>query len=91
MAEDDGEKSQDPTPHRRQQVREEGQVAHSQDLSSAGLLLGGLVRAGASPAARWSTFWPVFWPATWAATAWMAWSIPAGRRHRTGRPANGTR
>ncbi|MBI3838922.1 MAG: EscU/YscU/HrcU family type III secretion system export apparatus switch protein [Planctomycetia bacterium] len=43
MAEHDGEKSQDPTPHRRQQVREAGHVAHSQDLSSAGLLLGSLV------------------------------------------------
>ena len=43
MAENSGEKSQDPTPHRRQQVREAGQVAHSQDLSSAGLLLGSLV------------------------------------------------
>jgi len=43
MAEDAGEKSQDPTAHRREQMREEGQVAHSQDLGSAGLLLGGLV------------------------------------------------
>jgi flagellar biosynthetic protein FlhB len=43
MAEHNGEKSQDPTPHRRRQAREEGQVARSQDLSSAGLLLGGLV------------------------------------------------
>jgi flagellar biosynthesis protein FlhB len=43
MAEHNGEKSQDPTPHRRQQVRDEGRVAHSQDLSSAGLLLGSLV------------------------------------------------
>jgi flagellar biosynthetic protein FlhB len=43
MAETNGEKSQDATPHRRQQAREEGQVAHSQDLASAGLLLGGLV------------------------------------------------
>lgn len=38
-----GEKSFDPTPHRRQQARDEGQIARSQDLSSAGLLLGGLV------------------------------------------------
>ena len=42
MAEDSGEKSIDPSPHRRQQARDEGQVARSQDLSSAGLLLGGL-------------------------------------------------
>jgi len=43
MAEDSGDKSIDPTPHRRQQARAAGQVARSQDLSSAGLLLGGLV------------------------------------------------
>lgn len=43
MAEDAGEKSQDPTPHRRQQAREEGQVAQSQDLGSAALLMGGLL------------------------------------------------
>jgi flagellar biosynthetic protein FlhB len=43
MAEYDGEKSLDPTPHRRQQARDAGQVARSQDLSSAALLLGGLV------------------------------------------------
>ena len=39
MAEYDGEKSQDATPHRRQQAREEGQVPKSQDLTSAALLL----------------------------------------------------
>ncbi len=43
MAEDNGEKSQDPTPHRRQKAREEGQVARSQDLASAALLLIGMV------------------------------------------------
>lgn len=43
MAEDAGEKSQDATPHRRQQAREEGQVAQSQDLASALLLLGSLM------------------------------------------------
>ncbi len=43
MAEESGEKSQEATVHRREQAREEGQVAHSQDLTSAGLLLGGLV------------------------------------------------
>lgn len=40
---DSGEKSQDPTPHRRQQAREEGQVVHSQDLAAAALLTVGLV------------------------------------------------
>jgi flagellar biosynthetic protein FlhB len=42
MAETDGDKTQDATPHRRQQAREEGQVAKSQDLASAALLLAGL-------------------------------------------------
>lgn len=43
MPEQDGDKSQDPTPHRRQQAREQGQVAKSQDLGSAVLLLLGLL------------------------------------------------
>jgi flagellar biosynthetic protein FlhB len=37
-----GDKSLDPTPHRRQQARSEGHVAKSQDLGSAVLLLAGL-------------------------------------------------
>lgn len=43
MADQDGDKTQDPTPHRRQQAREQGQVARSQDLGSATQLLVGLV------------------------------------------------
>ncbi|HZZ71941.1 MAG TPA: flagellar biosynthesis protein FlhB [Pirellulales bacterium] len=39
MAENDGDKSQDATPHRRQQAREQGQIALSQDLSAATLLV----------------------------------------------------
>jgi flagellar biosynthetic protein FlhB len=39
MAETSGDKSQEATPHRRQQAREEGQVARSQDLASAVLLI----------------------------------------------------
>lgn len=39
MPEQNGEKSQDATPHRRQQAREKGQVAFSQDLGSAALLV----------------------------------------------------
>ncbi len=39
MAEQDGDRSQEPTQHRRQKAREEGQVAKSQDLDSAVLLL----------------------------------------------------
>jgi len=43
VAEFDGDKQHDATPHRRQQAREEGQVARSQDLASAALLLVGLL------------------------------------------------
>ena len=43
MPEQGGDKSQEPTPHRRQQAREEGQVARSQDLGSAVLLLASLL------------------------------------------------
>jgi flagellar biosynthesis protein FlhB len=43
VAESSNDKSQDATPHRRQQAREEGQVAQSPDLASAGLLIAGLV------------------------------------------------
>jgi len=43
MAEEAGEKSHDATPHRRQQAREQGQVAYSQDLGSAALLLVGVL------------------------------------------------
>ena len=43
MPDQRGDKSQDATPHRRQKAREEGQVAKSQDLGSAALLLVGLL------------------------------------------------
>ncbi|BBO34521.1 flagellar biosynthesis protein FlhB [Lacipirellula parvula] len=43
MADESGEKSHDATPHRRQQAREQGQVAYSQDLGSAALLLVGVL------------------------------------------------
>ncbi len=43
MPEQGGDKSQDATPHRREQARKEGQVAKSQDLGSAALLLLGLL------------------------------------------------
>jgi len=43
MAEESGEKTHDATPHRRQQAREQGQVAYSQDLGSAALLLVGIL------------------------------------------------
>ena len=43
MPEQDAEKSQEATQHRRQQARQQGQVAKSQDLGSAVLLILGLV------------------------------------------------
>ena len=43
MPEQNGDKSQDATPHRRQKAREEGQVAKSQDLGSAVLLIAGML------------------------------------------------
>lgn len=39
MADDTGEKTEDPTERRRKETREKGNVARSQDLSAAGLLL----------------------------------------------------
>jgi flagellar biosynthetic protein FlhB len=43
MAEEMGDKTEAPTPRRRQEARDEGQVAHSRDLSAACILLGGLM------------------------------------------------
>ena len=43
MPEQFGEKSHEPTPQRRQQAREQGQVAKSQDLTSAVVLIGSLL------------------------------------------------
>jgi flagellar biosynthetic protein FlhB len=43
MPEQFGEKSQEPTPHRRQKAREEGHVARSHELTSAVILVGALV------------------------------------------------
>jgi flagellar biosynthetic protein FlhB len=43
MAEHAGDKSFEATPHRRQEAREKGQVAYSQDLGSAALLLAGVL------------------------------------------------
>lgn len=54
MAEQDGDKSQEPTPHRRQQAREKGQFAHSQDLAAAVVLLVGCgaLRSFGAPVVR---------------------------------------
>jgi len=43
MAEQSGDKTQEATPHRRQQAREQGQVAYSQDLGSAAVLVIGVL------------------------------------------------
>src|SRR3989304_31699 len=43
MPEPFGEKTHEATPHRRQQAREGGQVAKSQDLASAALLMSALL------------------------------------------------
>lgn len=43
MADNAGERTEAPTPRRRTEAREKGQVARSSDLSSALLLLGGMV------------------------------------------------
>ena len=42
MSDHAGDKSLEPTPHRRQQARQEGHVAKSHDLGSAGMLFLGL-------------------------------------------------
>jgi flagellar biosynthetic protein FlhB len=43
MADEQGEKTEPPTPRRRLEARQKGQVARSQDLSAAALLCGGLI------------------------------------------------
>src|SRR5580704_12405891 len=48
MAENDGDKTEAPTPRRRQEAREQGQVARSADLTAALLLLATLLLLNAS-------------------------------------------
>ena len=43
MAEEYGEKTEAPTPRRRQEAREQGQVARSQDLTGAVLIVGAIL------------------------------------------------
>lgn len=43
MAEDLGDKTEAPTPRRRQEAREQGNIAHSADLTAAAILLGTMV------------------------------------------------
>jgi len=42
MAEDFGDKTEAPTPRRRQEAREQGNIARSQDLTAAALILGAM-------------------------------------------------
>ncbi len=42
MADEAGEKTHEPTAHRRQEARQQGQLVYSQDLTSAGLLVFGM-------------------------------------------------
>jgi flagellar biosynthetic protein FlhB len=43
MAENDGDKTEAPTPRRRLEAREQGNIARSHDLTSSALLIGGLL------------------------------------------------
>jgi flagellar biosynthesis protein FlhB len=43
MADDYGDKTEDPTPRKRQQAREQGKVARSRDLATAVLVIGSMV------------------------------------------------
>ncbi len=43
MADEGGDKTEAPTPKRRQQAEEEGNVARSQDLVAAALLVGSMM------------------------------------------------
>ena len=55
MAEDVGDKTEPPTPRRRSQARDSGQVAKSQDLSAAVLLLAALLSLSLFGGALWQT------------------------------------
>ena len=43
MADDFGDKTEDPTPRKRQEAREQGKVARSRDLGTAVLIIGSMV------------------------------------------------
>jgi flagellar biosynthetic protein FlhB len=43
MADNDGDKTEAPTPRRRQEAREQGNIARSQDLTAAALIVGAMV------------------------------------------------
>ena len=68
MPEQHGDKSQEATPHRKQKARLEGQVAKSQDLGSAVLLLVGMLALLRMPRVTWAgrpgfrPTWILSWP-----------------------------
>ncbi|MDR1323875.1 MAG: EscU/YscU/HrcU family type III secretion system export apparatus switch protein, partial [Candidatus Margulisbacteria bacterium] len=39
MGEESGDKTEEPTPHKLQELRKKGQVAHSKEISTAVLLI----------------------------------------------------
>ncbi len=55
MADSSYDKTIAPTPRRRQQAREQGQVAHSHELASAGMLIAGLAVLLLLGGKRWSS------------------------------------
>lgn len=52
----DAERTEDPTPRRRQRAREEGKVAQSKELTSAALIVGGAVVLFWLAGHRWAEF-----------------------------------
>lgn len=70
MAESASEKTIAPTPHRRQQAREEGRVAHSQDLAAAVLLVVGLATV-LTLGGRLLEFFARLAQRQWGGAAWM--------------------
>jgi flagellar biosynthesis protein FlhB len=84
MAEHDGDKSQEATPHRRQQVREQGQVAKSQDLGSAVLLLLGLFCLKMFGGTLNDYFWQ-YWHEQLGGSAWLSADLnfAVAQWHRT--------
>ena len=71
MAEQFGDKTQEATPHRRQKVREEGQVARSQDLASALLLVGATLMLMYFGQGVFRFFGPFAPSDNWAGEAWL--------------------
>ena len=55
MAETDGDKTEAPTPRRRQEARDQGRIARSPDLTAALLLVGITVLLGTTGGTLWQT------------------------------------